>query len=78
MPWTDTKVNVVLGTTTKAFLTGVSTTPTSSSQALTGIADTGVYLTTTAGQLNAKTYKVDEEVTLQYNTTTKSLDFIFA
>lgn len=78
VPWTDTKVNVVLGTTTKAFLTGVSTTPTSSSQALTAIADTGVYLTTTAGQLNAKTYKVDEEVTLQYNTTTKSLDFIFA
>lgn len=78
MPWTDTKVNVVLGTTTKAFLTGVSTTPTSSSQALTAIADTGVYLTTIAGQLNAKTYKVDEEVTLQYNTTTKSLDFIFA
>ena len=45
---------------------------------MTGIADTGVYLTTTAGELNATQYKVNEAVTLQYNSTTKSLDFIFA
>ena len=74
---TDTKQNITLGTTSKAFITGVTTTPTSSAQALTGIADTGVYLTTTAGQINATTYKVNEKVTLQWNSTDLSLDFIF-
>ena len=82
VPWvdnnTDTKVNITLGTTNKAFITGVTTTPTSTATAMSGIADTGVYLTTTAGELNATQYKVNEAVTLQYNSTTKSLDFIFA
>ena len=54
-PNTDTKVNVTLGTTTKAYLLGTSTTPTSSAQAVTSIADTGVYLDTTAGKLHATT-----------------------
>ena len=54
---TDTKMNVTLGTTTKAYLVGVSTTPTSTAQALTGISDTGVYLDTTAGQLVASKFK---------------------
>ena len=75
---TDTKQNITLKTTTKGFITAVETTPTGTAAAQPGIADTGVYLTTTAGQINAKTYKVDEAVTLQYNSTTKSLDFIFA
>ena len=52
----DTKVNVTLGTTTKAYLLGTSTTPTSSAQAVTSIADTGVYLDTTAGMLTAKSF----------------------
>ena len=52
----DTKVNVTLGTTTKAFLLGTSTTPTSTAQAVTSIADTGVYLGTTAGSLYATTF----------------------
>ena len=52
-PNTDTKVNVTLGTTTKAYLLGTSTTPTSSAQGVTSIADTGVYLGTTAGELVA-------------------------
>lgn len=60
VPWTDhnddTKVNVTLGTTTKAYLLGTSTTPTSSAQAVTAIADTGVYLDTTAGMLHATTF----------------------
>jgi hypothetical protein len=47
----DTKVNMKLGTTTKAYLLGSSTTPTSSNQAVESIADTGVFLTTTAGRL---------------------------
>ena len=50
-------MNVKLGTTTKAYLVGVSTTPTSTTQALTGISDTGVYLDTTAGRLTATSFK---------------------
>ena len=74
---TDTKQNIVLNTTAKAFITGVTTTPTSTAQALTGIADTSVYLTTTEGQINATTYKIAEKVILQYNNTTDALDFVF-
>ena len=48
---TDTKVNTNLATTTKAYLLGTSTTPTSTVQAVTSVADTGVYLTTTGGEL---------------------------
>jgi hypothetical protein len=55
-PNTDTKVNVTLATTTKAYLLGTSTTPTSTAQGVTSLADTGVYLTTTAGQLAATTF----------------------
>ena len=77
-PNTDTKQNITLATTTKAFITGVSTTPTATAQALTGLADTGVYLTTTAGELNATQYKVNEHCTMQYNSTKSSLDFVFS
>lgn len=73
-PNTDTKQNIILGTTTKAFITGVSTTPTSTAQALTGIADTGVYLTTTAGQINAASYKIAEAGLISYNTTTGCIE----
>lgn len=75
---TDTKQNITLATNLKAYITGVTTAPTSTANALTGVGDTGVYLTTIAGELNATQYKVNEQVTLQYNSTTKSLDFIFA
>ena len=78
VPWTDTKQNITLATTTKAFITGVSTTPTSTAQALAGLADTGVYLTTTAGELNATQYKVNEHCTMKYNSTKSSLDFTFS
>ena len=53
---TDTKVNVTLGTTTKAYLLGTSTAPTSSAQAVEAISDTGVYLDTTAGKLTASSF----------------------
>lgn len=76
-PNTDTKQNVTLATTSKAFITGVTTTPTSSAQALTGVADTGVYLTTNAGELNATKYKINEACTMQYNSSTLSVDFVF-
>lgn len=74
---TDTKQNVTLGTTTKAYITGVSTAPTSTAQALTGIADNEVYLTTTAGQLNATSYKVADTATMQFNTTDNCIEFVF-
>lgn len=50
-PNSDTKVNVTKATTTKAYLLGTSTAPTSSAQAVTSVADDGVFLTTTAGRL---------------------------
>ena len=53
---TDTKVNVTLGTTTKAYLLGTSTTPTSTASGVTAISDTGVYLDTTAGRLTATSF----------------------
>lgn len=73
-----TKVAAKLAATTKTYLLGTSTaiTATAANVEITG--DTGVYLTTTAGQLNATTFKVNEAVTLQWNSTDNSLDFIFA
>lgn len=53
----DTKVNVTLATTTKAYLLGTSTTPTTTAQPVTALADTGVYLDTTAGGLCATNVK---------------------
>ena len=54
---TNTKVNVTLGTTTKAYLLGTSTTPTSTAQGVTAIADTNVYLDEIEGSLTAKIFK---------------------
>ncbi len=54
---TNTKVNVTLATTSKAYLLGVTDTPTSTATARTAVSDTGVYLDTTAGQLVATTFK---------------------
>ena len=59
---TDTKVNVTLATTTKAYLLGTSTTPTSTAQAVTSLADTGVYLGTTAGSLCATTVQASSTI----------------
>ena len=79
---TDTKQNITLATTSKAFITGVTTTPTSSAQALTGVADTGVYLTTTAGELSAVRHSFNisgtEKAYIAFNSTTNAIDFIFA
>jgi hypothetical protein len=40
--------------------------------------DTGIYATTESGQLRATKFDVNGGCTLQYNSTTKSLDFVFA
>lgn len=71
---TDTKVTDTLNTTTKFYLAGTSATSTTTG---TQIFDSGIYSTTTSGQLNAATYKVNEQVTLQWNSTDESLDFVF-
>lgn len=75
---TATKVAAKLATTTKTFLLGTSSTITATAANVDLIGDTGIYATTTAGQLNATTYKVNEKVTLQWNATDLSLDFVFA
>lgn len=56
-PNTDTKVNVISRGTTKAYLLGTITSPTSSAQAITSVAETGVYFDTTAATLVATTFK---------------------
>lgn len=70
----DTKVTNTLGNTTKYYMTGTTSNTTNTG---TQIFDSGIYSTTTAGQLNATTYKVNEQVTLQWNSTDSSLDFVF-
>lgn len=77
----DSKQKILLATTSKAYLTGVTTTPTSTAQELEGVADTGVYLTSTAGELSAvrHSYNISgtEKAYTVYNNSTNSLDFIF-
>ena len=53
-PNTDTKVTNTLATTTKAYVTGTTS---SSTNTGTQVFDTGVYLDTIAGQIVAKTFK---------------------
>ena len=72
---TDINVTNTLATTTKYYVTGTTSNSTNTG---TQSFDTGIYATTTAGQLNATTYKVNEQVTLQWNSTDQSLDFVFA
>ena len=52
-PNTDTKVNVTLDQTHKAYLLATTTTPTGTTAAVEAVADTGVFLDTTAGTLTA-------------------------
>lgn len=54
-PNTDTHVNTKLATTSKAYILGTTTTPTGTAAAVTTVADTDVYLDTTAGKLTAST-----------------------
>lgn len=78
VPWaadTDTNVTNTLNNTAKAYLTGTTTATTNTG---TQVFDNGIYTTTTAGQLNATTYKVNEKVTLQYDTTAECLNFVFS
>ncbi len=70
----DTKVTNTLATTTKYYVTGTTSSTTNTG---TQSFDSGIYATTTSGQLNATTYLVNEKTRLEFNSTTNSLDFIF-
>ena len=72
---TDTKVTNTVNTTTKAYITGTTASTTNTG---TQIFDTGVYVGNTAGELNSTTYKLNEAVTFEYNSTNQCVDFIFA
>ncbi len=78
---TDTLQNITLATTTKAYLTGITTTPTATPTAMAAIADTGIYTTTTAGELSAvrHSWNVEgvEKAHTIYNATDDTIDFIF-
>lgn len=76
VPWTDTNnaATHTLNTAAQYYVTGTTSASTSTGG---DTFDTGIYATTTAGQLNATSYKVNEKVTLQWNSTDSSLDFIF-
>lgn len=69
---------VTTANTTKTYLAGATATNYSSGGQTSLLADTGVYLTTTSGELNATQYKVAEHCTMSYNSTKSSLDFSFS
>ncbi len=73
--YSDTKVTNTLANTTKAYLTGTTSASTNTG---TQVFDDGVYVTTTAGQLRAKTFSVEEKATVQYDSTTDCINFVFA
>jgi len=70
----DERRALVLGTTTAATGTALSTTSVTGETAF----NKDIYAVPSTGQLNAKQVRVDEHVTLQYNSGTQALDFIFS
>lgn len=86
VPWENTSIdtlqNISLATTTKAYITGVSTTPTAIATAMTAVADIGVYLTTTAGELSAVQHSWNvagtEKAYTIYDATNDCINFVFA
>lgn len=84
---TDTLMNYTLGATARAYLMGSQNAPTSTTTARASHGDMGVYLSSTAGQLSAKSLSLNdgtasassvEKIWMQWNSTDQSLDFIFA
>jgi len=78
---TASKISAKLATTTKTYLLGTSTTITSTAANVSLEGDTGVYLTTTAGELSAARHSWNvsgtEKAYTIYNTTDDSIDFVF-
>lgn len=71
---TDTKVTNTLATTTKYYVTGTTSASTNTG---TQSFDSGIYATTTAGELNATQYKLNEKAQIKWNATDSSIDFVF-
>lgn len=69
---------VTTANTTKTYLAGANATGYTSGAQTSLLTDTGIYATTTAGELNATQYKVNEHCTMKYNSTKSSLDFTFS
>ena len=65
---------LILGTTTAATGTALATTAVTGETAF----NKDIYAIPSTGELNAKQMRVNEKVTLQYNSTTEALDFIFS
>ena len=81
---TDQKQNITLAATSKAYITAVTDAPTSTATAREAVADTGVYLTATAGELSSLRYSLNngaatpaEKAYIKYNTDDDCIDFIF-
>lgn len=82
-----TSINYTLDATTRAYLMGSQNTPTITTTACAAYGDIGVYLTTIAGQLSAKSFSLNdgaasdssvEKVYMQWNSTDSALEFVFA
>lgn len=84
VPWTDTNnaVTQAYSTTNNSYpllMTATAgITSTSSRGDTTSILNNVLYANPSTGQLNATTFKVNEQVTLEWNSTDSSLDFVFA
>lgn len=78
---TDSKVNMTHSATTKAYLLGTLSTPSSTTTPVTAVADTNVYLDTSAGMLTATTFKgalsgtANKATTLATNRTIDGVSF---
>lgn len=82
--FTDEKQNITLAATSKAYITAVTDVPTSTATAREAVADTGIYLTATAGELSSLRYSLNngaatpaEKAYIKYNTDDDCIDFIF-
>jgi hypothetical protein len=64
---------LLMGSTTNAAPTSLTATTTGQTYV-----NAGIYAQPSTGELNAKQIRVNEKVTLQYNSTTEALDFIFS
>ena len=80
----STKVAAKLAATTKTYLLGTSTAITGTAANVDLLGDTGVYLTTTAGELSALKYSWHdttatpvEKAHTEWNSTNQCIDFIF-
>lgn len=78
---TASKVSATLNQTAKTYLLGTQTTITATATNVSLTGDTGVYLTTTAGELSAYRYSwhysTTERAYTLWNDTDQSIDFIF-